>query len=612
MKKIYYLLIIPIILVCFFQSCTDGFEEINRNPNKTPEVYPEYIFGLSTVHVLREMGSNNNWFLFGNYTNQLSVVGGSGPHFGKDGRGDRIFNNLYTNALNPLIYIERNYGDNPAYANRVAIAKIWKAYIFSQLTAVYGPVPYFDACNEGPTMRYDREDTIYNHILDDLKTAYTTLAENPEGDTYPAQAEPFLQSDFERWSQFAHCIRLRVAMRLTEVEEQDSPGLALKAREIVAEELNNADKGLLIKNNTGNFFMNWGTSEANQNPYYREVLTDPNLKTNDPGNYPVIHESFIMWTSPETYNDPCLWAYVKVGNGEAGTLENPSPLYFGRPYANGSPRGFNGGTGWTNPYDKRIEFNSFSTLSREFSTMTAKFCFFTYPEIVCYKAEAAYKGWWKTPADAQKYYYEAIDARCERFRYDFDSKGNPKEVILAKDIKAYKDFDGIKWSTPSDTATFINEDGYLITDRSNFLDFQGIIDSYLGGEEDNYKRIILQEWLNFFYQGIDCWTMLRRTQVLEFKPHWNADISTGYVSDYYAYMPHRLAYPGGELARNNKETQNAIDNLLLDNKLNERLDQIPFRLIFAKDYPGLKQRPMMQGTNNIVIVDFPNVARNRR
>jgi hypothetical protein len=220
--------------------------------------------------------------------------------------------------------------------------------------------------------------------------------------------------------------------------------------------------------------------------------------------------------------------------------------------------------------------------------MTAQFPFFTYPEIACYRAEASYKGWWGTKS-TEEYYYEAIDARCARFE------------AKDKDIETYKNFPGIKWSTPSDTVTSKTVKG------SAFQDYLGIVSSYLGGDEDNYKRIILQEWLNFFYQGLDCWTMLRRTQVLEFKPHWQAEIATAYVDDYWAYPPNRFAYPSTEIARNTQAIQFAVDNLLLDNTLKDPQDQIPFRLLFCKDYAGL-QNVIVNGS----VVSFPNRARNRQ
>ena len=137
MKKISKILFLQVLAVFAFFACTDGFDEFNKNPNKTEEVEPEYIFGLAPVSTLRALSDDCNWFFFGNYTNQMSVVGGAGPHFAKDGRGDdQIWGNLYTKALNPVLTIEKTYKDNPAYNNRVAIAKIWKAYVFSQLTAI--------------------------------------------------------------------------------------------------------------------------------------------------------------------------------------------------------------------------------------------------------------------------------------------------------------------------------------------------------------------------------------------------------------------------------------------------------------------------------------------
>jgi len=605
MKKISKILFLQVLAVFAFFACTDGFDEFNKNPNKTEEVEPEYIFGLAPVSTLRALSDDCNWFFFGNYTNQMSVVGGAGPHFAKDGRGDdQIWGNLYTKALNPVLTIEKTYKDNPAYNNRVAIAKIWKAYVFSQLTAIYGPVPYVDACNEGPYMRFDSEEFIYGEMLRELKEAYTAL--DPKGDRYPEAADPFIKETetdkyIQRWSQFAHCIRLRIAFRVSEADEF-APELAAKARAIVVEELNNAEEGKLITSNAGNFFMSFGADEANQNPFYKKIDLNPvERDLNDPGNYPVIHESMILWTSPKTYNDPCLTSYMKKGDQLAGTVRNPSPEYYGRPYANGTPQGYRWETGKTNPYDGDIRYLSFSQVGRDFSGMTSDFQFFTYPEIAGYRAEASYKNWWK-PGEAEKYYYEVIDARCTRFN------------ARPADVQRYKDFPGIKWSTASDTLTRVDPDDRreLLVDGSAFRDFLGLIDSYLGEEEDNYKRIVLQQWLNFFYQGVDCWTLLKRTQVLEFKPHWTPDISTAFITTggprgNYAYVPNRLAYPSGEYSKNAAEVKKAIDNLLLDNTTKDPLDQITFRLIFCKDYPGLMGVPM-----NESFVDFPNLARNRQ
>ena len=597
MKKIVKFFM-PVIVLALLSACTDDFEEINTNPNKTPVTDPDFTFGLTPIITLRQFGSNNNWFYFGNYTDQMSVIGGGGPHFGKDGRSHGMWRELYVGVINPLTRIIEDYGDNPAYANRVAIAKIWKDFVFSQMVAMWGPLPYSDACKGEPTMKYDSEEVIYRAILADLKEAYSVLESEVSIDAYPTEGEPFLQSSPVRWAQFAHCIRLRVALRLAEVPESLVPGLATEARAILVEELDNAEQKKLITQNDrtdtdGNFYLNWLEDETNQNPFFREILQNPELNTADPGNFPVIHETLSMWMQPDTYNDPRLRIYMIPGSG--GTRQIPLPRYFGRPYIGGpTPNGFDWRTsfppdGKSNIYGNAWKYLDFAQVGREFCDKTAKFCFFTYPEIVAARAEATFKGYWTKGKSAEDYYYDLIDASCKRFNIT--------------ETQDYKDSPGIKWSTPTDST-----DGKF----ENFRDHLGLVDSCLGGPEDNFKRIVLQAWINFFYQGIDSWTLLRRTwiyqgrQIMTFKPHFNGDAS-GYISGTYAYTPMRLEYPNDERSRNAAEYQNAVDNLLYDNILKDPLDQITFKLIFCKNLDGLMWAPMNGG-----YVYFPNTAFNYR
>jgi hypothetical protein len=592
MKTIHKLIVCLLAGLLGMSACTDNFEDINTRKDRLTTAEPEFLFGLTTVATLRELTSNNNWYFFGNYSNQWSVIGGGGPHFGFDGRGDRIWSNLYTAALNPIYNIIENYGDNPAYTNRVAIARIWKAYVFSQLTAIYGPCPYTNACNGESNIPYDKEEVIYRGILQELKDAYTALT--PTGDKYPETAEPFLASNITRWSQFAHCIRLRTAIRLTEVPSNWAAGLAEEARAIVAEELDNWGKGLLITGNTGNFSMKFGEELNNQNPIYRDVIANPELATTDPGNFPVIHESFSLWVQPDTYNDPCLSVLITEGSG--GTRQRPLSKYLGRPHSMERPQDYQPQQGWSSPYEG-LKYGDFATVGKTFSGMVADFYFFSYPELCFIAAEAAYKGYWNNGKTAEAYYYDGIDARCAKYN------------VTGAKVTTYKNFAGIQWSTPADTIT---------TGRTSksapFREYLGgFVDSYLGGPEDNFKRIIVQHWISLFSQNIDIWTLLRRTEVIPFKPHFGVDQNNGYVSGRWGYTPERLVFPGSERSTNKEQTFFAIDNYLLDkgNAPSGQQDQVTFRLIFAKDNPGL---PAPQpGTTAYAAYPYPlaNTAKNR-
>lgn len=605
MKNIYSK-IISVVIVLLLTACTQGFEEINTNPNRITATEPDFIFGLSPVTALRAIGGANNgasrannWYIFGNYSQMWAVEGGSAPHFSSDGASDALWNDLYINSLKPLFSIINNYGDNPGYKNRVAIAKIWRSYVFSVLVGLYGPLPYTEAVNGEISASFDKEEDIYSGVLAELKEAYEAINVNNANDKYPVVAEPFLQSDLTRWKQFAHCIRLRTAMRIAEcdIKNPDKPWLqplAASAKAIVAEELENAENGLLMSSNSGNFCMTFDNNDLNtRNPLFFIVdQMTPAEKKNQLGNLPVLHESLMMWTKPATYNDPVLSVYVKAGDG--GTRPRPvNDKYLGRPNSMGSPTDYRFPNGWVSPYANVVDYSNYATIGKEFLRSDAHYYFFSYPELCFIRAEAKLKGFWAGGKSAEDYYYDGIDARCIKYN------------VLQDKIDTYKSFPGIKWSTPTDTLSA----GIVPTAFFDFLG--GITNSLLGGQEDNLKRIVVQHWISLFGQNIDAWTLLRRTQVIPFKPNFNANQNDGYVSGTWAYIPERLTYPLREININSVETQNAIQNYLYDNKLKDMQDRVTFRLIFAADNPGLPAPPLGTSAYTAFPYPLPNQAMNR-
>jgi hypothetical protein len=329
MKNTYFK-IFTAVFVVLLTACTDGFEEINTNPNRITATEPDFIFGLSPVSTLRAIGGApngagraNNWFVFGNYSQMWAVEGGGAPHFSADGASDDLWNSLYVKLLKPLVNIIENYGEKPGYQNRVAIAKIWKSYVFSILVGAYGPLPYKDACNGEISASFDKEEDIYSGILAELKEAGEAIDVTNVNDKYPKEAEPFLQSDLTRWVKFAHCIRLRTALRIAECDVKNPDKAWLKtladsAKAIVVEELNNAENGLLMSSNADNFLMRFDNNDLNtRNPLFFIVdQMTPAEKKKQLGNLPVLHESLMMWIKPSTYNDPVLSVYAKEGDVE--------------------------------------------------------------------------------------------------------------------------------------------------------------------------------------------------------------------------------------------------------------------------------------------------------
>ena len=633
MKKQYLSIIAGIVTLLTMNACTDGFEEINTNPNRLTTTEPEFIFGLSPVTTLRAIAGApngasraNNWFVFGNYSQMWAIEGGEAPHFSDPGVDD-LWNDLYSKSLKPLYNIIDNYGDPekfPGYKNRVAIAKIWRSYVFSILVGLYGPLPYDDACNGDVKARYNTEEEIYTGILAELKEAYETIDVNNINDVYPGTTEPFLgrvgttavdpKTALTRWAQFARCIRLRTAMRIADCDDpaKSFPGkpslqsLQETAKAAVVEELNNAEKGLLIADNTGNFFMTFDNTDLNtRNPlsFIVDAMT-PSEKNQNLGNLPVLHESLMMWIRPTTYNDPVLQVYVRQGDG--GTRPRPVPdTWLGRPNSMGAPTNYRWPDGWVSPYANVVAFTNYGTINKEFSRTDAPYYFFSYAELCFLRAEAVLKGYWTGSKTAEAYYYEGIDARCLKYN------------IAQNTIDAYKNSNGIKWSTPTfgnkwSTSTSILPATVTLGEVTPYLDFLGgFTNSILFGAEDNLKRIIVQHWISLFGQNIDAWILIRRTQLIPFKPNFNASQNGGYVSGTWAYIPERMPYPGRERSVNTTETQKAIQYYLYDNALGDVQDRITFRLIFAANNEGL---PMpLEGTLAYSAFPYPlpNQAMNR-
>jgi hypothetical protein len=547
MKKNKY--IIKVFLVVFLAiglfSCTDGFEEMNQNPNNFDDATPESLFTGAVISTLDLVGGEMNDQMYNNYASFYGAKGGQFPKFFYTESGvDQYWRRFYINILTNTQKIIDTHSADPKYANRVHIAKIWKSYVYSILVSTFGPVPYIDSLGSNTTTTYASEEVIYTAILDMLKAAGDGIDVSATGDKL--SSDPVFNGNNLMWKKFANTLRLKIALRIA----VGFPALAEKH----GKEVMNDEAGL-ISSNAENIAMKWEKIQQNWSFNYARYV---NLQTPDDVT-PFVNFHYIL--NMKTYYDPRLKVIVEPSTNPIEITEflykdktiseetirvRYKVPYFGRP---------SGGTtaladwGLVNNLDtpnilEGISNNRYCKPNKDlFMAQDMKYYIVTYAELNFMLAEAnlIFLG---NDAKARQYYEAGIDASFQQYG-------------VSSEVEIYKKRPGIEWGT------------YFVGDKDLF----GIVNSGFkktiptNTKLDNLEKIVRQLWLTSYNQGHDIWCLQKRTRLLPLIPNFSPDTSVG---GQFVDIPERMIYPTSEIGLNNAGYVSALQSLG-GNKLNTPL-----------------------------------------
>lgn len=220
-KRIYYPLV---LLTGLLFSCTEGFEELNTDPNRPKEITPGVMLGQTQYRIV-----NRSIDAARSFTHELmqvdaprSSAGGGGLHRYVVTPGAGVWTGFY----NSLTDIEDIYviADRLKENNYKAIALVYKSWAYSILTDLYGDVPYSEAikATEGIVKPgFDKQKDIYVQLLKNLETANSlfddTKALTYAGDMlYNANAlSGGKNAGILKWKKFANSLRLRLLLRIS-------------------------------------------------------------------------------------------------------------------------------------------------------------------------------------------------------------------------------------------------------------------------------------------------------------------------------------------------------------------------------------------------------------
>lgn len=232
MKNLKYLILTTAVALQFI-SCSQDFEEINKNPNNPEEVITSGIFNNATKSLMDNtrgsFPSGRMTLPWVQYSAQQNYTEEDRFQF-REGTNDTYHAVMYTTALNFKSIIELNtnpatknqmsvYGDND---NQIAASRIMLSYLFSVLADTYGPIAYYSYGNSDADFQalqsdkyikpiYASQEKVYADILEELKKAaaqiHTDRVVFTEGDN-------IFDGDASKWKKFANSLRLRISNRL--------------------------------------------------------------------------------------------------------------------------------------------------------------------------------------------------------------------------------------------------------------------------------------------------------------------------------------------------------------------------------------------------------------
>lgn len=255
-------------------ACTGDFADINRNPNEvTDEQLQANNYKVGTnIKTLQGLVVPTQEHM---YQFLESIVGG--PYAGYIGATVDTWEAKFE-TFNPsadwrkwpfVNVISETYPAYRAIINGTddvaahALAKLFRIAIMQRVSDSYGPIPYtkiMENKTESLEVPYDTQEEAYMQMFAELEEVIAALKDNL---TLPSDAfgryDGVYSGNISQWLKFANSLKLRMAMRLTEV---DTDLAKTKAAEAIADGLitDNADNASMATtdNRTTLIYNDWG------------------------------------------------------------------------------------------------------------------------------------------------------------------------------------------------------------------------------------------------------------------------------------------------------------------------------------------------------------------
>ena len=542
MRQSKYITIITMACALFFASCSDEYmENMNTDPSKAATIDPN---AQLTTAQLQTYGDLSMMEIYRNYhyafTQQLmgcwNTTNYGGRHTLDNNEMSRIWTSFYTQSLKNIIDAQYRTAEDAEKVNINSVLRIYRVYLMSIITDTYGDAPFSEAglgFLEGKfNPKYDKQEDIYNAFFLELEDAVNKI--DPTKDK--VTGDLIYAGDVTKWQQLANSLRLRFAMRISNVNPTKAQTEFENALAANGGVITDASSDALIKYMTiafsfgqeaysdyrGNSLSQllFGNDPANNPSYLCSTFFNQLRQSGDPRTFKIsrcYYDGLMSATSPDNRVDI---TQEMIEKGIDFSPRDPG-AYSWEPWP----------TGYDSDICAELAVNNPSvtaTMAREVEPKLANnFLKSDNPGVVMTSAEVKFL---MAEATVKKWNVGSVSA----------------EELYKQGVRAAMDFLTDNYGC---TATTDAEFDAFIQGRGTF------------GHTDNQKleAINTQAWILHFTNPAECWANVRRSGYPKLKSP--AEYGFGQYLTGGTEIPVRLCYPVLESSYNKKSYNEAIERM---------------------------------------------------
>lgn len=545
-----YILLLLTIFAVTVSSCSDSYmENLNTDPSKANSIDPNAQLTTAELQTYGDLGMVE---MYRNYhyafAQQLmgcwNTTNYGGRHTIDNNEMGRMWISFYPKAIKNLTDGIARSNENASLTNVNAALRIYRVYMMSLMTDVYGDAP----CSEAGlgyldgkfNPRYDTQEEIYTWFFKELKEAGTALQQS--GDKI--SGDVIYKGDVIKWKKFANSLRLRYAMRISDVAPEKAKQEFEDALSDGGGILASASDDALIKyievpfsfgqesytDYRGNALSKllFGNDPANNPSYLCSTFFNQMKNSGDPRTYRIARFYYDGLMSSTSTNNRIDLTEEVLAKGVTMNPRDPGAFSW-EPWPTGYESDIMKEIALTNPsVATSMARETEPKLANNFLKSDNPGVIITSAEINFLMAEAALKGWNVTGTVADLY------AKGVRESMDF--------------LSNHYDCDKI---TDTEFSTFIANNGIGYTD------------------EQKKAAINTQAWILHLTNPAESWANVRRSGYPRLKSPAEYDFAQFLTGG--ADIPVRLSYPVLESSYNKQSYEEALSRMGGENSWNTPL-----------------------------------------